>query len=117
MAMLNFIPMNRSASIYRQTGEVDAWGQPMLTKTYTGKCQINYNTDLTTISGLDGVTTAMSATILFRGKVLIADGDYVEFTTGMGVKGRYQVGDVFFAEDWAGKIVATRVVVGNGKRS
>ncbi|GAB6153733.1 hypothetical protein JCM17380_24830 [Desulfosporosinus burensis] len=117
MAMLDFIPINRTASIYRQTGEVDDWGQPVLTMTYTGKCQINYNTDLTTISGLDGVTTAMSATILFRGKVLIADGDFVEFTTAMGVTDRYQVGDVFFLEDWAGKIIGTRVVVGNGKRS
>lgn len=116
MAMLDFIPMKKTASIYRQNG-VDDWGQPSLLKTYTGKCQINYNTDLTKISGLDGVITSMSATILFRGQVIIADGDYVEFLTAMGVTDRYQVGDVFFVEDWAGKIVATRVVVGNGKRS
>lgn len=114
--MLGFIPMKRTATVYRQDG-VDSWGQPAFKKTHTGKCQINYNTDLTKISGDDGVTTSMSATIVFHGKVLIADGDFVEFTTGMGVIGKHQVKDVFFFEDWAGKIISTRVVVGNGKRS
>lgn len=115
--MLNFIPMIHTASLYRQTGATDKWGQPTLSKTYTGKCQITYNTDLTKISGEDGVTTSMSASVVFKGKVAVANGDYVEFTTAMSVKGRYQILDVFFFEDYAGKIVATRVVVGSGKRS
>jgi hypothetical protein len=115
--MLNFIPMNSTASIYRQTGAVDEWGQPSLTKTFTGKCQVNYNTDLAKISGLDGVDTVMSASVVFHGLALIQNGDFVEFTTVMGLTNKYPVVDVFFFEDWGRKIVATRVVLGNGKRS
>jgi len=114
--MLDFIPMNKTATVYKQTGQVDEWGQPVLTLFYTGKCQINYNTDLSKISGGDGVATSMSATVVFHGFIVIADGDYVEFTTVTGVKNRYQVTDVFFFEDYSGKILGTRVVVGNGKR-
>lgn len=115
--MLSFIPLNKTASVYSQTGAVDSWGKPTLSKTYTGKCLINYNTDLTKISGEDGVSTTMSASIVFNGLVSVKNGDYVEFTTALGVTNRYQVMDVYFFEDYAGKILATRVVVGNGKRS
>ena len=115
--MLDFIPMKYTASIYKPKGAVDKWGQPTLSKTYTGKCQIDYNTDLTKISGEDGLTTSMSATVVFHGKVIVTNGDYVEFTTDMGITGKYRIVDVFFFKDWAGKILATRVVVGNGKRS
>lgn len=115
--MMDFIPMNYIASIYRQTGEVDKWGRPSLSRTYTGKCQINYNTDLTKISGEDGDTTSMSASIVFSGKVEVTNGDYVEFTTDMGATGKYRIMDVFFFKDWGRKIIATRVVTGNGSRS
>lgn len=114
--MLGFIPMNRTASVYRQVGATDIWGQPELTQTFTGKCQINYNTDLTKVSGEDGVTTSMSATIVFHGLVEIAVGDYVEFSNVLGIINKYQIKDVYFFEDYVGKIIATRVVVGNGKR-
>jgi hypothetical protein len=116
--MLSFIPMNDTASIYSQTGELDSWGQPTLTKTITNKkCQINYNTDLTKISGNDGMTTTMSATILFNGQVLICNGDYAEFTTDMGVTKQYKIVEVLFVKDYGGKILGTRVVMGNGKRT
>ncbi|MCW6094551.1 hypothetical protein LAV60_15375 [Clostridium sporogenes] len=115
--MLGFIPMNRTASVYRQVGAVDSWGRPTTNQTFTGKCQINYNTDLTKISGEDGVTTSMSATVVFHGLVEVAVGDYVEFSDILGVTNKYQIKDVFFFEDYVGKIIATRVVVGNGKRS
>lgn len=115
--MLNFVPMNKTAVVYSQTGAVDAWGKPTLAKGSAVKCQISYNTDLTKISGEDGVTTSMSATIVFHGRVMVHNGDYVEFTSVVGVKDKYRVVDVFFFEDYVGKILATRVVVGNGKRS
>jgi hypothetical protein len=115
--MLNFIPMNNKANIYSASGK-DSWGKPTLTLVKSGvKCQINYNTDLTTISGEDGFATSMSATLVFGGFVQIANGDYVEFTTAGGITNKYRVSDLFYFEDYGGKIVATRVVVGNGKRS
>lgn len=114
--MLGFIPMNQKATIHKQ-GAVDSWGRPTLTDPFTVKCAINYNTDLTKVSGEDGVATSMSATLIFNGLINVADGDYVEFTTALGVKNKYRITDVFFFEDYAGKIIATRVVIGNGKRS
>lgn len=115
--MLSFIPLNNSATIYRQSGSVDKWGQPTLVRYKTARCKIEYNTDLTKISGEDGVGTTMSATVVFNGLMAVTNGDYVEFTTAMGMKNKYQIKDVFFFEDYAGKILATRVVVGSGKRS
>lgn len=115
--MLSFIPMNNKATIYHQSGEVDNWGHPKLTVSPSKKCLISYNTDLVKISGEDGVTTSMSATIIFNGLVSILNGDFVEFKTAVGVTKKYPVKDVYFFEDYAGKILATRVVVGNGKRS
>ena len=114
--MLSFIPMNKTASIYKQTGGVDKWGQPTVTLSYTGKCQLNYNTDLVKISGEDGVMTTISATLVFNGKVDVENGDYAEFTTAMGATVRNRILDVFCFEDYAGKILATRVVMGSGKR-
>lgn len=108
--------MNRTATVYKQ-GTLDSWGKPSLTLHRTAKCQINYNTDLTNVSGEDGVTTSMSATIVFNGLMDVRNGDYVEFTSALGVKDKYRVMDVYFFEDYAGKILATRVVCGNGKRS
>lgn len=116
--MLDFIPLNGTATIYKQSGTVDTWGQPSFdSETYTAKCQINYNADLNKISGEDGVTTSMSATLVFHGLVDVRVGDNVEFSNALGVSGRYRIGDVYFFEDYAGKIVATRVVVSSGKRS
>lgn len=109
--------MNKTATLYRQTGKVDRWGKPILTLYKTAKCKIEYNTDLAKISGEDGVTTSMSASLVFNGRMEVKNGDYVEFSTALGVKGRYQIVDVYFFEDYAGKILATRVVTGNGKRS
>lgn len=115
--MLGFIPMLDTATIYRLTGQVDDWGQSQNIKAYTGKCRIEYNTDLRKVSGEDGFTTTMSATVVFHGKVDVSNGDFVEFGTDTGLIGKYQIGDVFYIKDWSGNILATRVVVGNGKRS
>lgn len=115
-SMLGFIPMTKSASIYR-LGAVDSWGQPAQSLVYTGKCIINYNTNLDVISGEDGRITTMSATIVFHGKIEVYNGDYIEFTTALGVTGKHLIVDVYFLEDYAGKIVATRVVTGSGNRS
>lgn len=115
--MMGFIPMNDRATIYKLTGAVDAWGQPSIKKFYSGKCRIDYNTDLSKISGEDGFTTSMSATVVFHGKVSASNGDFLEFSTDVGTMNKYQIIDVFFFKDWVGKIIATRVVVGNGKRS
>lgn len=115
--MLGWIPMNDIATVLSQTGNVDRWGKPVLTESYTGKCQINYNTNLEKISGLDGFTSTMSATVLFKGFVMAKDGDYIQFTADNGVTNKYQVIDVFYFKDYVGNIMATRVVVGNGKRA
>ena len=109
--------MNDTASIYKQTGQTDKWGQPTTEPSYTGNCMISYNTDLSTIFEVNGVMTTMSASIIFRGFVDTENGDYVEFTIATGVTKRYQIIDVFFYRDYAGKILHTRVVVGNGNRS
>jgi hypothetical protein len=114
--MLNFIPMNNKASIFKQSS-LDNWGKPSLVADKTVKCAITYNTDLAQISGEDGVSTTMSASIVMKGLVDIRNGDYISFTTALGVGDKYRVVDVYFFEDWAGKIIATRVVVGSGKRS
>lgn len=115
--MLSFIPLSHSATIYKQSGAVDKWGKPTLVRYKTLRCKIEYNTDLSKISGEDGVGTTMSATLIFNGLVSVTNGDYVEFSTALGMKNKYQIKDVFFFEDYAGKILATRVVVGSGKRS
>lgn len=116
--MLGIIPMYDKASIYKQTGDVDNWGQPVTPLIYTNlKCFISYNTDLTQIYSINGVMTTMSATVIFHGLINVENGDYVEFETALGISKKYQVGDVFFFRDYAGKIIATRVVVGNGSRS
>lgn len=115
--MLNFIPLTNKANIYSASGK-DSWGKPSLTLVKSNvKCQINYNTDLAKISGEDGLTTAMSATVVFGGFVQIANGDFVEFTTAGGITNKYRVSDLFYFEDYGGKIVATRVVIGKGQRS
>lgn len=115
--MLNFVPMNNKSIAYTQTEELDSWGQPLFIELFRGKCQISYNMDLTTISGADGSTTSLSATVLYKGFLNIHAGDLVEFSTANGITNKYQVIDVFFFEDYVGKIMNTRVVVGNGKRS
>lgn len=114
--MLAFIPLNKTATVYGR-GTNDAWGRPAQTATpiFTGRCQINYNSDLTTVSGLDGEITTVNASVVFHGFVPVKVGDFVEFTDQTGVTGRYPVEDVSFMEDWGKKIVATRVVTGNAK--
>lgn len=116
--MLDIIPMNDKASIYKQSDTKDTWGQPTTIPTYTDlKCNISYNTDLTQIYAINGVMTTMSATVIFHGLINVENGDYVEFETALGVKKKYQVGDVFFFRDYAGKIINTRAIIGNGNRS
>ena len=55
--MLGFIPMNKFATVYRQSKQLDKWGQPVWKKCYTGKCFVTYDSDLRDISGLDGYQT------------------------------------------------------------
>jgi hypothetical protein len=118
--MLGIIPMYDKASIYSQASTKDSWGQPSqsATPTYANlKCFINYNTDLTQIYAINGVMTTMSATVIFHGLVDVRNGDWIGFETALGVIKKYQVVDVFFFRDYAGKIIATRAVIGNGSRS
>ncbi len=115
--MLAFIPMNMTASVYSYSDTKDSWGQPTLDKTYTGRCYISYNTDLTAILEINGVTTTMSASVVFHGLVNVKNGDFVEFASALGVLDRYQVGDVFFFRDYGNKVIATRVIIGKGSRS
>lgn len=113
--MLSFIPMNKTASIYKQSGEVDKWGQPILSLSYTGKCQISYSTDLLKISGEDGVMETASAILVFNGLVQVESGDLAEFTSALGTVFKNRIIAVSGFEDYAGKIIATRVVIGSGK--
>ena len=113
--MLSFIPMNKTASIYKQSGEVDKWGQPIVALSYTGKCQISYSTDLLKISGDDGVMEIASAIIVFKGLVQVESGDLAEFTSALGTVFKKRIIAVSAFEDYGGKIVATRVVIGSGK--
>jgi hypothetical protein len=97
--MLDFIPLNKKASVYRITDTLDSWGKPSKELLYTGKCLIEYNTDLTTISGEDGKTTSMSASVVFHGLVTAKNGDFVKFKTALGVEDEYEVKDVSYFED------------------
>lgn len=115
--MLGFIPMNKKATVYKSNqSNLDKWGKPTTAPSYTGKCQVLYNTDINRISGMDGYETTISTTIVFHGLVDVEVGDYVEFTLQNGKMAKLLAKDVFYFEDWVGKIVATRVVIGNGKR-
>ena len=113
--MLSFIPMNKTASIYTQSGEVDKWGQPIVSLSYTGKCQISYSTDLLKVSGEDGVMEIASAILVFNGIVDAESGDLAEFKSVIGTVFKKRIIAVSYFEDYAGKIIATRVVIGSGK--
>ena len=116
--MLSFIPMNKKATVYKSDqSNLDKWGKPTTSPSFTGKCQILYNTDINRISGMDGYETTISATIVFHGLVDVVVGDFIEFKTEGGKVVKLLAKDVFYFEDWIGKIISTRVVVANGKRS
>lgn len=116
--MLSFIPMNKKATVYKaDQSQLDKWGKPTVSQGITRKCQILYNTDINRVSGMDGYETTISATIVFHGYIDVVVGDYVEFKIENGKVVKVIAKDVYYFEDWAGKIVSTRVVVANGKRS
>lgn len=114
--MLNFIPMHRKATILRQTDVLDDWGQPTRLKIGTYKCQIDFTTGFNRIQANDGFQKTINGTILFHGKVDIQVGDITEFGKVNSAINPYLVHEVYYSEDYSGKIIATRVVVGNGKR-
>ena len=115
--MLGFIPMNKFATVYRQSKQLDKWGQPVWKKCYTGKCFVTYDSDLRDMSGLDGYQTTLNASVYFHGFVEVTNGDKIEFTTAGGIKKNQLILDVSYFEDYTGKVVSTRVVCGAGKRN
>ena len=115
--MLGFIPMNKSLIIYRQSSEIDAWGQPTWTPVYKGKCHVTANTDFKSISELDGYQTSLDIDVYLHGLVKVQNGDKLEYTTAGGMKFVAIIKDLSYFEDYGGKVVLTRVVCGKGKRN
>lgn len=114
--MLSFIPLNNFATVYKQSSQLDMWGNPVWEKSYGNRCQILYNQDLETISDVDGHQTIMATTIVFNGLIDVRVGDKVGYKDALGKEYLNMVEDVYFGPDYGGKIIFTRVVSGKGKR-
>lgn len=113
--MLGFIPMKDSVTIYKAGKNFDKWGQTMLTKGTTHKCQILFGKDLRTILNNDGSETVWECTIVIHGKPTVAIEDWVEFKDPVGTVCRLKIVGMSYFLDWANNIIATSVRVGSGK--
>lgn len=90
-------------------GGLDAWGQPQAGRILTHKCRIEHSTQVvTTPSGKEAVA---SATLLFKGLVMINYGDTLEWKDEMGNKYTWKPLNVSVIRDFSGKPVFTKVVV------
>lgn len=101
------IPMNDSIQLYK-SGKTDKWGVVTTSpEAIHLKGMISYTTDLKEISGVNGERVAVTASVVFKGKVDVNIKDEIAFEE----VDRLKIIQVQLIRDLSGKTLFTKVVV------
>lgn len=109
--MLHLFPTNNNVRIY-SSGTADRWGVTNEdTKGTNYPCIQSFNTKLEKIPVADGKEVVFTASFYFPEEIRVKVDDLVEFKDDLGNTRKKKVMQVQFKRDFAGQVLAVKVVV------
>lgn len=111
------IPLNQEIKIYRSTGELDRWGNPIQSEPFRLKCRVSEESKLMRVRAGDGSGTSGVEIVTYKIRILldgIADIQYdddIEYTDELGRVLRGKPKEIVVRRLISGKPVMTEVFI------